>query len=286
MAGRLAGKVAVITGDGSGIGRATTLRFIEEGARIVVSDINADAGQETVAQAKKQFGDGQAQFIKTDVSKEADVAAAVAAATKHFGRLDCVYNNAGFGGAIAPLMDISAEDWDFTISTLLRGVFFGLKHGARALKAQGQGGTLISTSSVAGIIGGVRALPYATAKAGIIHLTKRAATSLAPYRIRINTVAPGHIMTPLTHRGNVEAARQMMIKGQPWPEAGEPIDIANAALFLASDESRFITGTTILVDGGVAAVGSDKFNSAFEGGDHPHNNPAGGLDVGSTGIKL
>jgi NAD(P)-dependent dehydrogenase (short-subunit alcohol dehydrogenase family) len=285
MAKRLEGKVAVITGAGSGIGRATVLRFMEEGARVIVSDINADSGQETVALAKKQFGDGLAQFVKTDVSKEADVEAAIAAATRHFGRLDCVYNNAGFGGAIGPLTEISAEDWDFTIATLLRGVFFGLKHGARALKAQGQGGSLISTSSVAGLIGGVRAVPYATAKAGIIHLTKRAATSLAPFRIRINTVAPGHILTPLTHRGQPDAARPYLVKSQPWPDAGEPIDIANAALFLASDESRFITGTTILVDGGVAAVGSDRFNTAFDDFAHPHNNPAGGLDVGSTGIQ-
>jgi NAD(P)-dependent dehydrogenase (short-subunit alcohol dehydrogenase family) len=280
---RLEGKVAVITGAGSGIGRATALRFLEEGAKVVVVDINAKAGEETVALAK-QKGWGEVRFARADVSEERDVEAAIRGAKDAFGRLDVVYNNAGFGGAIGTLTEISSKDWDFTMATLLRGVFLGLKHGARVMIEQKQGGSLISTASVAGLIGGIRALPYATAKAAIIQLTKRSATFLAAHRIRANAIAPGHILTPLVHRGKEAAARDALVRSQPWPDAGEPIDIANTALFLASDESRFITGTTILVDGGVAAVGSDKFNAAFDHMAHPHAPGATGLDTGNSGL--
>lgn len=281
MTDRLKGKVAVITGGGSGIGRATALKFLDEGAAVVVADINITTGNETVALARKRDY-SEIRFIRADVSRESDVKACIDLAIAEFGRIDCVFNNAGLGGAVGPLTDITVEDWDFTMAMLLRSVFLGLKHGARALKAQGQGGSLISTASIAGLIGGYKNLAYAAAKAGAIQLTKRAAAGLAADRIRVNTIAPGFIVTPLIHRGKEAEVRPFLEKAQPWPDAGEADDVANVAVFLASDESKFITGTAITVDGGVTAVGSDRFNSAFNG--FAGGISGAGRDTGNTGI--
>ena len=282
MVDRLKGKVAVISGGGGGIGRASTLRFLEEGASVVVSDINATTGNETVAVANKR-GFKNVKFFRADVSQEADVKASIDFAVSSFGRLDCVFNNAGLGGAIGPITEMGVDDWAFTMAMLLRSVFLGLKHGARVLKAQGQGGSLITTSSVAGLVGGNQNFAYAAAKAGAIQLTKRAATSLAPDFIRVNAIAPGFIVTPLTHRGREAEVRPFLDKAQPWPVAGEPDDVANVAVFLASDESKFITGTAVTVDGGVTAVGSDRFNTAFNGFSRG-SMPTTGRDVGNTGL--
>jgi NAD(P)-dependent dehydrogenase (short-subunit alcohol dehydrogenase family) len=148
MAGRLEGKVAVITGAGSGIRRATALRFLEEGARVVAAEFNETTGKETVALAAQAGrGDG-IRFARTDVAQEGDVEAAVDLAVSAFGRLDYVFNNAGVAGTFGPITHISAEDWDYTFAVLVRGVFFGLKHGARVMKAQGTGGAIINTASI------------------------------------------------------------------------------------------------------------------------------------------
>jgi NAD(P)-dependent dehydrogenase (short-subunit alcohol dehydrogenase family) len=153
MAGRLNGKVVVITGAGSGIGRATALRFLEEGARVVAAEFNETTGNETVALAAQAGRGDRIRFVRTDVAQEADVEAAINLAVSAFGRLDCVFNNAGVAGAFGPITHISAEDWDYTFAVLVRGVFFGVKHGARVMKAQG-GGSIINTASVAGLSGG------------------------------------------------------------------------------------------------------------------------------------
>jgi NAD(P)-dependent dehydrogenase (short-subunit alcohol dehydrogenase family) len=131
------------------------------------------------------------------------------------------------------------------------------------MRASGAGGSIIATASIAGLLGGTLSIAYAAAKAGVIQLAKRSAAQLAPARVRVNTIAPGFIFTPMVHRGLGETMRPFCDQAQPWPRAGEPEDVAQAAVFLASDESRFITGTTITVDGGVTAVGSDRFNAAF-----------------------
>jgi NAD(P)-dependent dehydrogenase (short-subunit alcohol dehydrogenase family) len=256
---RLAGKVAVITGGASGMGRATVMRFLAEGARVVVADYNEKAGQETLAQAKNAGQTNNVSFIRTDVAKETDIIAMVDCATSQFGRLDVIFNNAGVGGVIGPVWDITEEEWDYTFDVLTKGVFFGIKHAARAMKKQGQGGVIINTASTAGLSGGSGPLVYSAAKAAVVNLTKAAAVQLAPDRIRVNAICPGAILTGLTDQGNPEAAAKGMDTFQPWPDHGVGDDIAGAALFLASDDSRFVTGEALVVDGGLTAIGPDMW---------------------------
>ena len=286
MGGRLEGKVALVTGGGSGIGRATVLRFLDEGARVVIADMNAETSDETLGLAGQKGHRGSVAFIRTNVAEEADVEAAVALALKQFGRLDCVFNNAGVGGAFGPLVETRVEDWDFTFDVLTRGVFLGCKHGARAMIAQGQGGTLIQTASVAGMGGGAGSTAYSAAKAAVINLTRMLAIEFAPHRIRVNSISPGGIMTPLLHRGAADEAAKRMVEVQPWPEAGQPEDIAGAALYLASDDSRFVTGVNLPVDGGLIAMGPDLIGGARNSGRGPLGNvlsSVSGRDHGTTG---
>lgn len=279
MAGRLEGKVAVITGGGNGIGRASVLRFLEEGARVVCADINEVTGAETLAIADAAGYGAAVRFVPTDVTKEADIERAVAMATSAFGRLDCIFNNAGVAGAIGPITHLSVEDWDFTQAVLLRSVFLGMKHAARVLKAQGQGGAMVSTASVAGLCGGDGPQSYSAAKAAVVNLTRAVAVELAPDRIRVNCVCPGGINTPLLHRGSPEAMGEVLNAVQPWPDHGRPEDIAAAALYLASDDARFVTGEALVVDGGMMAVGS--FAMRAIGGAAAVG--VVGMDHGSTG---
>jgi NAD(P)-dependent dehydrogenase (short-subunit alcohol dehydrogenase family) len=257
---KLAGKVAVITGGASGMGRATTLRFLDEGARVVVADYNEHSGKETLALVKNAGHAEHVRFIRTDVAKEADVAAMIACATSEFGRLDIVFNNAGVGGVIGPVWDIEVEEWDYTFDVLAKGVFLGIKHGARAMKKQGHGGVIINTASTAGLSGGSGPLVYSAAKAAVINLTRAAAVQLAPDRIRVNAICPGGILTGLTEGGNPEAAAKRLATFQPWPEHGKGEHIAGAALFLASDDAAFITGEALVVDGGLTALGPDMWH--------------------------
>jgi len=279
MAARLENKVAVITGGGNGIGRATVLRFLAEGARVVVADLNEETGRETIALAAKAGAAERARFIRTDVARETDVAAAVALATKEFGRLDIIFNNAGVAGAFGPITHIDEGDWDYTFAVLVKGVFLGMKHAARAMKAQGGGGAIISTASIAGLSGGDGPQAYSAAKAAVINLTRAVAVELAPQRIRVNAICPGGILTPLIHRGNEDAMRPLLEKFQPWPDAGLPEHIAAAALFLASDDATFVTGEALVVDGGASAAGSNAINNL--GGSF--GQVAAGVDRGTTG---
>jgi NAD(P)-dependent dehydrogenase (short-subunit alcohol dehydrogenase family) len=261
MAGRLADKVAVVTGGGNGIGRATVQRFLAEGACVVVAEINAVSGEETVALAREAGHGDRVLLVRADVTREADVQAAIERAVSAFGRLDCVFNNAGVAGALGPITHLSVEDWDFTMAVLLRGVFLGMKHGARVMKARGEGGTILSTASVAGLCGGDGPQAYSAAKAAVVNLTRAVAVELAPDRIRVNCICPGGINTPLLHRGNPDGMGEMLDKAQPLPDHGKPEDIAAAALYLASDDARFVTGEALVVDGGLMAAGSNMMRS-------------------------
>lgn len=247
--GRIDGKVAVITGAASGMGRATAIRFAQEGASVVLCDLNAEGGEEAARECKG----GRAVFQKTDVSKEADIKAAIDRAVKEFGKLDIMYNNAGVGGAMGRLVNVSSEDWDRTMAILLKAVFLGIKYSVPEMKKVG-GGSIISTSSVAGLrgVGGLAA--YAAAKAAVVNLTQSAAIELGHDRIRVNCICPGGVNTPLVNRGmpgGYEGAEKSMARMQPIPRAGHPEDIAAMALFLASDEAEWITGTAMVVDGGM-----------------------------------
>ncbi len=248
--GRLDGRVAVITGAASGMGLATAERFIAEGASVVIADFHAENGRA----AADRLGE-HCRFTKCDVAVEDDVAAAIALATDAFGRLDVVFNNAGIGGAFGPITEIKVEDWDETFAILMRGVFLGIKHAARVMIDQGEGGSIINTASIAGIGGGAGPQAYSAAKAGVINLGKTSAVELAPHHIRVNTICPGLIFTPLMHSGDEDDAERVMHEFQPLKRRGEGGDIAGAALFLASDDAAFVSGESITVDGGLLARG-------------------------------
>ncbi len=262
MTGRLDGKVAVITGAASGIGAGTARRFVAEGAMVVVADMQVDAGMALV----DELGD-HARFASTDVTKESDVAAAVDLAVAEFGRLDVMFNNAGIVGAVGRISEMSAEAWDNTIAILLRGVFLGTKHAARVMRPQ-QSGVIISTSSTAGILGGLGPHAYTAAKHGVIGLTKSVANELAPDGIRVNAISPGNTVTAMTaavttgDASDVEGTSERIASMSPLGYAGFPEDIAAAALFLASDEARYISGHTLVVDAGQTTAGMtpNRFN--------------------------
>src|SRR5690606_20500445 len=276
---KLAEQVAVITGGANGIGAETALRFLREGAQVMIADVNEANGQRTLAAAAHAGHGDRIRFVRTDVADEAQVQAMFDATLAHFGRLDCVFNNAGIGGVFGPIAQTRVEDWDYTLAVLLRGVFLGMKHGARILQAQGSGGCIVSTSSVAGYAAGSGAHAYSAAKAAIVNLTRSVAVELAPHRIRVNAVAPGPLMTELFHRGKAEQAAQTILQRQPWPEPGAASDVAGVVAFLASDDARLITGETIVVDGGLLARGPALFG---EGADNALIRVAG-LDKGTTG---
>ena len=250
MSGRLENKVAVITGGASGMGQATVYRFLNEGAKVVLGDLNAQTGAETMAAIEKMGAADRAAFLVTDVAEEKDIEALVTCATSQFGRLDCIYNNAGIGGAIGPITETRVDEWDFTFNVLVRSVFLGIKHAAKVMQDQGEGGSIISTSSIAGLGGGAGPHAYSAAKAAVANLTRAVSGELARHSIRVNAIAPGVIATPLFHAGRPEKAEALAMKKVPWPRLGTGDDIAAMAVFLASDESSYVTGQTFMVDGG------------------------------------
>ncbi|HUA34434.1 MAG TPA: SDR family oxidoreductase [Candidatus Binataceae bacterium] len=280
---RLKDRVAVITGGASGMGRGTVMRFLDEGAAVVVADFNEDTGKQTLALAAERNHKDRVRFIRTDVAKEADIEGMIKLAIAEFGRLDIVFNNAGVGGALGPIWDVDVEEWDYTFDVLAKGVFLGIKHAARAMKQQGQGGSIINTASVAGLSGGAGPAVYSAAKAAVINLTKAAAMQLAGDRIRVNAICPGGILTGLTDRGDPASAGKRMDSFQPWPEHGKPEHIAGAALFLASDDSEFVTGEALVVDGGLTAAGPDIWQRFGTSREAQLSNVA--VNRGSTGAS-
>jgi NAD(P)-dependent dehydrogenase (short-subunit alcohol dehydrogenase family) len=248
----LTGKVAVITGAASGMGHAAAVLFAQKGANVVLADLNVIGGEAAAAEAS-QAGPA-CVFQRADVAKEADVEALIARAVGEFGKLDILFNNAGIGGAVGPLEDIAVDDWDRTQAVCLRGVFLGIKHAIAPMRANG-GGSIVSTASTAGIDGYSGLHAYCAAKAGVVNLTRSASLQLACDFIRVNAIAPGGVSTPIVWNGaaNREAVEGFLLNAQPLPRVGRPLDIANAALFLASDAAQFITGHTLVVDGGATA---------------------------------
>lgn len=278
---RLKGKVAVITGGASGMGLATVHRFLEEGAAVVIADYNTETGSAALKEAEENGFKDHVTFIRTDVADEEDIAAMCELAINRFGQLDVLFNNAGVGGAIGPLTETTVEDWDYTFDVLGKGVFLGIKHGARIMRSQGNGGSIINTASIAGLSGDGGPLVYSAAKAAVISMSKSAAVELAVDRIRVNAILPGFIVTPLAGAGNTESIRSAFDQAQPWPEHGTGEDIAGAAVFLASDDSNFVTGESLVVDGGLTAAGpelSKRFPRTSG-----RNSRYSGVTKGSTG---
>ena len=262
--GRLDNKVAVITGAASGIGRGTAIRFAAEGASVVIADLNEEGGAAAVRDCRENGGN--AIFQKTDVAAESDIKALVVRAVKEFGKLDIIYNNAGLVGAVGLVEDTPVEDWDRTFAVLTRGVFLGMKHAVPAMRSGG-GGSIISTASIAGLSGGYSSHAYSAAKAAVINLTRSVALEVAKHKIRVNCICPGGINTPIFNTISADPNQvEQMLAGCPLRRSGHPEDIANMALFLASDESDYITGQAITVDGGVTAGPNTFDNPEFESG--------------------
>ncbi len=251
MSGRLEGRVAAITGASSGIGRAAAERFVEEGARVAIGDIQDDAGHALA----ETLGDA-AIYVHCNVTSEDDVAALVDAAVGEFGQLDVMYNNAGIVGAVGPVDTTPADEWHATMDVLLHGVFYGVKHAARVMKPR-MTGSIISMSSTAGVMGGLGPHAYAAAKHAVVGLTKNAAAELCRFGIRVNCIAPASMLTPMVafaHTGdhtNMEGTRAELAESSPLiGRPGLAADVANAALWLASDESGYTSGHTLGVDAG------------------------------------
>jgi NAD(P)-dependent dehydrogenase (short-subunit alcohol dehydrogenase family) len=255
MTGRLADQVAVVTGAASGIGAAIAARFVEEGSRCVLVDIQDDRGSAMAA----QLG-AVATYVHADVSDEEQVAAAVRAAVDTFGRIDCMVNNAGILGAVGSITEIDAAAWRRTMAVLLDSVFFGTKHASRAMIVSG-GGTIINVASTAGVRAGLGPHVYTAAKHAVIGLTQSVAPELGRHGIRVNAIAPGGTVTSLTaylttgDAGNLDEAGKRVGKSASIGRPALPSDIANAALFLASTEAAYVSGAVLVVDAAAEVIG-------------------------------
>ena len=241
----------MITGGASGLGEATARLFAEEGASVVLADLQRDRG-ELVA---KELGDA-ACFVETDVTREADIAAAVDLAVDRYGALDIMFNNAGIVGATGRIADLTLEEYEATMAVLLRGPVLGMKHAARVMVPRGSG-SILSTSSVAGVMGGLGPHVYSTAKAAIIGLTMSVAGELGPHGIRVNCIVPGSMATPMVadvamgDPDAVDSLRDVLARMSPLKRAGLAEDIAHAALYLASDDAAYVTAQALRVDAGI-----------------------------------
>jgi NAD(P)-dependent dehydrogenase (short-subunit alcohol dehydrogenase family) len=251
---KLAGKIALVTGAGSGIGQAIALLFAAEGAHVGVADFSATGGNATVEQIRA--GGGEAEFFPVDVSRSAEVKRTVDGVLQRWGKLDVLCNNAGIGVA-ATVVDTAEEDWDRTLAVDLKGVFLGCKYAIPPMIAHG-GGVIVNTASVAGQVGVLNRAAYCAAKAGVVGLTKSVAVDFVGQNIRINAICPGTVDSPwiqkiLSAQPDPVAERQRMVERQPMGRMGEPAEIAKAALYLACDDSAFVTGTALVIDGGLTA---------------------------------
>jgi NAD(P)-dependent dehydrogenase (short-subunit alcohol dehydrogenase family) len=252
MAGRVDGKVALVTGGGSGIGRAASLLFAREGAKVVVADYAPEGGEGTVKMIKQVGGDGV--FVNANVAVAKQVEAMVAKAVEAYGRLDCAFNNAGISSSMATTAECSEENFDRTIAINLKGVWLCMKYEIPEMLKHG-GGSIVNTASTAGLVG-FNGLPaYTASKGGVIQLTRTAALEYATQNIRVNCVCPGVVNTPMIARfldTSTYTAAQMSA-AQPLGRMGEPEEIAEAVVWLCSDAAAFVTGHPMVVDGGSVA---------------------------------
>ena len=249
--GLLEGKVALVTGGGSGIGRALSEAYAREGAKVVVADLSEAHGAETVAAIEKSGG--QAAFIRTDVSRPQDNEAMVALAVERFGGLHVACNNAGIGGDAAPVADYTIEGWEKVIGINLNAVFYGMKYEIPAMLQSG-GGAIVNMGSILSQVGFASSSGYVAAKHGVVGLTKTAALDYATQGIRVNAVGPGFIHTPLiAELEEDQEANQMLISKHPMGRLGRPEEGAELALFLSTDKASFVTGAYFPVDGGYLA---------------------------------
>ena len=268
MAGRLDGKVAVITGGVSGIGLGTVELFLAEGASVVAADIQDEKGR-----MLEQRFPGRLRYARCDVTVESEIAAAMGLAKAEFGGLDILFNNAGISDAMRTIPEIEAERWTWIYDVLVRGPALGMKHAVPLMLERG-GGSIINTASIAGLQAGWGPIAYSSAKAAVIHMSKVAAAQLSPQKIRVNAICPGLIATSIFGASlglPREVADQMAArvvefapKVQPVPKAGMPEDIAQAALYLASEASAFVSGTHLVVDGGITVGGRHAWDVAAQ----------------------
>ena len=266
MAGRLEGKVAVITGAASGIGLGTVELFVAEGASVIAADIQDEKG----AMLEKRFP-GKVAYAHCDVTQEAEIEAALKRAKSEFGGLDILFNNAGISDRMTSIAEITAEGWSWIFDVLVRGPALGMKHAVPLMLERG-GGSIINTASIAGLQAGWGPIAYSSAKASVIHMSRVAAAQLSPQKIRVNAICPGLIATSIFGASlglPREVADQMAArvadnaaKVQPVPKAGMPDDIAKAALYLASEDSAFVSGTHIVVDGGITVGGRHAWDAS------------------------
>ena len=262
---RVDGKIALVTGGARGLGGMSARKLAEAGAKVVITDLREDEAAVTLAAIKS--ANGEAKFFKHDVANEEQWAAAVKFTADTYGGLDILLNNAGIGGSSRPLEELTLDGWRHLMSINLDGVFLGMKHAIPPMKARAHlwpgGGSIISISSIMGLVGGARQIAYCASKGGVRLMTKAAAIELAPAKIRVNSIHPGFINTPLLRSGAEAMNNSAPGRGQrfiedavsrhPLGHLGEEQDIAHAVRFLASDDSAFITGAEIVVDGGYTA---------------------------------
>src|SRR5262245_21568880 len=254
MSGRLEGRVALVTGGGSGIGRASALAFAREGAKVVIADVSAAGGEATVGLSRE--AEGEAIFVKADVSQATEVERMVSQAMESYGRLDCAFNNAGIGGtALVSAADYTEETWDEVIQINLKGVWLCMKYEIRQMLKQGNG-VIVNTASVAGLVGSrLMGVAYTASKHGVVGLTRTAAIEYGPKGLRINAVCPGWVHTALTEAitDDHPQLEQTLVERYPLGRVGTPEEVAEAVVWLCSDAASLMTGHMMVLDGGFVA---------------------------------